>query len=111
MNRIISLLLISFGLISASAAQPVPVTLAWGYTNAAPDSFQLLQSTNAAQPVASWPVLTNVPGTNLSVTLPILPGVNFFTVTASNFWGVSPISNVVTTPPVAVLPQNLKITR
>ena len=78
------------------------ITLAWDYpaselsTNL---SFKLYHSVNPAQPLAQWTPITNIAGTNLSVSLPVEVGVHFFYLTASNWWGESDPSNVASTPP------------
>jgi hypothetical protein len=60
--------------------------------------FKLYHSTDPAVPLAQWTPLTNIAGTNLSVTLNIEPGVHCFFLTASNWWGESDPSNVASTP-------------
>jgi hypothetical protein len=100
-----------FAFLLASAALAAPLTnsvtghlrLAWSYdtnqlsTNLA---FIIYGSTNLAQPVSSWPILTNVPGTNTSCDLWLTPAQYFFVGTASNFWGETSVtSNLVVTPP------------
>lgn len=78
-------------------------------------SFNLYSSTNAALPLSSWSVLTNVTypgcmvnGTNVQVTVPIQPGNMFFYMTASNWFGESNPSNVTNTS-VVVTGNNLRI--
>jgi len=79
------------------------VNLAWDYpTNELSTNltFKLYSATNIASPVATWPLLTTVVGTNLSVTLPIDAQQRYFVMTASNWWGESIPSNVAGTPPL-----------
>ena len=82
------------------------VTLAWNYPDADATNvhaFRLYSSTNIALPLTNWTVIATIPGTNRTVTLPIQPPQRFYTITASNWWGESPFSNVAATekPPVA----------
>lgn len=66
-------------------------------------TFYIYSHTNIAVPLTNWPMLTNVVGTNLSVTLPINAQQRWFFMTASNWWLESLPSEVVATPP---LPRN-----
>lgn len=79
------------------------VRLVWEYdTNALATnlSFYIYGSTNLAAPVSSWPVLTNIIGTNLACDLWLAPAQYFFVGTASNFWGETSItSNLCSVPP------------
>lgn len=81
--------------------------ICWSYTNAAPDSFKVYQTTNVALALTNWTVLTNVSalasaGTNTwptnSCLAYVTPGSYFFTVTASNFWGESIPAPPASTP-------------
>lgn len=77
------------------------VQFAWQYpTNQLSTNltFRLYASPDAAAPATNWLVVTNVVGTNLGVTLPLAPTNLFFFVTASNLWGESNPSQVVSTP-------------
>ena len=77
------------------------VTLAWDYPASELSTnlcFKLYHSVNPAQPLAQWTPITNVAGTNLSVTIQVDVGVHFFFLTASNWWGESDPSNVASTP-------------
>lgn len=61
--------------------------------------FQVYHSTNVSLPLTNWTALTNVVGTGTVVRVRAEPGVNFFSMTASNFWGRSDFSTVASTPP------------
>lgn len=102
--------LILFSVLAFSAfAQPrSAATLSWDYpTNElASVRFNLYSSTNVALPVSTWPLLTNVSGTN--VVVQINPGQCFYFCTASNEFGESIPSNVATAT-VARTVGNLKI--
>jgi hypothetical protein len=87
------------------------VTLAWDYGNVPensdtnviwlitdPDTFILRATNNLTAPLP-WPVVTNVSGSNRTVTISMLPGRRFFYLTASNYWGESDASNTAMTPP------------
>lgn len=90
---------ILFSALSASAVVlPSPtVTLMWDYpaeelgTNLI---FKIYHSTDPTLPAMAWPELTNVIGTNLSVSLPMESGAHFFTLTASNSAGESAFATV-----------------
>lgn len=86
------------------------VTLEWDYPAAdLPGmTFNVYHSTNAALPLASWPRLASVQGTN-RLPLTVTPGPNLFVMTASNFWGESDFSNVATTPGTPRSDVNLKV--
>jgi len=90
------------------------VNLVWDYpTNElSPDLvFRLFHSTNITVPMTNWVVLTNVPGTSTSVSVVITPGIHFFVMTASNFWGESDFSNVASTPALPRSATSPRITR
>ena len=87
------------------------VTLLWDYPLAerTPDiSFKLYHSTNITIPLTNWVCITNVASTATNINVKVTPGVNFFTLTASNFWGESDFSNVAATP--AMPRSNINIT-
>jgi hypothetical protein len=108
---VLALLISAFCILHSSFALAAPLTnsvtghlrLAWSYdTNQLSTnlSFNIYGSTNLAQPVSSWPILTNVIGTNTSCDLWLTPAQYFFVGTASNFWGETSVtSNLVVTPP------------
>lgn len=119
----VALLCAAAALLHAGVASgPTSVTLAW---NPQPqlDSnavFNLYGSTNVSLPVSQWMYLTSAPAatvsgtnswptTNLTVTM--TPGVFFFYLTASNFWGESGPSNQAGTPAVPVTVTNVNIHR
>lgn len=118
-SAMIMIFLTACHLTAAPALPPtndVPVILAFDYpTNDLPAvyAFRIYASTNLSLPVSQWPLLTNCWLTNLVITnrssdastnvglqisLPVQPGARWFVVTASNFWGESPFSNVTAAP-------------
>ena len=124
------LLLLSESACAAPApTNPVPVVLTFDYpTNALPTvrSFRVYSATNISVPDIDWRQLTNCWATNLVTTnlssaaftnaalqipLPVQPGPRWFVVTASNFWGESPFSNPVATPPLPGGAANLNAQR
>jgi len=82
-----------FGGAPAAVQPPVKtVRILWTYAVAmqTPDLvFKLYHSTNLAVAVKKWPLLTNVPGTLRSVTVPVNQRQEFFILTASNYLGES----------------------
>lgn len=91
--------------IIANPAEPPSgkVTLAWDYevldTN---NTFRIYHTTNITTPKSNWVVIATVPGTNLTATVYVTPGVNFFAATVSNMWMESDFSNVASTPALPV---------
>ena len=88
------------------------VTLSWDYPAAELSTnltFKVYGSSDITVPMTSWTVLTNMVGTNTSVSLKITPGAFFFVMTSSNRWGESPFSNVASTPPLPRASTNLNI--
>lgn len=79
---------------------PVERGLTWPYpadeltTNV---TFHVVTTTNISTPLASWTPFTNAIGTN-SIRISFLPGVNFFAVYASNYWGRGDFSDAALTP-------------
>jgi len=67
--------------------QPTTVTLAWNSPGSV-DAFYVYQSQSITNPMP-WTPFTNTAGTNLQVTVQVMPGQSFYYVTASNFWGES----------------------
>lgn len=105
--------LIITSLISFAVAAPVgEVVLEWDYpaqevtTNL---SFQVYGSTNINTPMTNWAVLASVPGTNKQARFVISPGRYFFVMTASNEWGKSDFSDVVSTSPLPRSDVNVRI--
>jgi hypothetical protein len=99
----ICFLIVLIALVMVPAARAAetnrPVTVLWDYpanelTNV---TFYVYQSTNITTPLTNWIVLTNVTGVT-TAKISVLPGVNHFAVSASNFWGRS-FSGVASTPP------------
>lgn len=104
--------LLSFAALAVVPLPPRSLSLAWDYPASAQSTdlvFKLYHSSDLSVPQTNWLVLTNVAGTNLAVTLSVIPGAHFFYLTASNWWGESGPSNLVLTPPVAVSPSNTVI--
>lgn len=78
--------------------------------NAPEDDVQkyvIFQSTNITG--TNWTVLGETNGTNFETEMSAAR--MFFHVKASNFWGLSEPSNVITTPPPATVPAGVKIER
>ena len=113
------------------APVPVTVVLLFDYPTNEVDTnivFILHGTTNATTPIQQWPVdatlsvapfwsngVVNVPiqGDHFvfSVSQPTLPGIKFWYVTASNFWGESFPSNVLAMPPAPRSDVNLRAIR
>ena len=77
--------------------------------------FKVYTSSDVASPLTNWTVLTNVSwpgcmtnGTNIVVNVPLTPGQHYYFMTASNWWGESPPSNV-TNAAVVVTGSRLRI--
>lgn len=90
------------------AGTPVNLTAQWTYTNQPPDVFKVYQTSNLGLPLTNWLVVATVPGVTTSGTnswtttnafFSVIPGVYFWTVTASNFWGESIPGNTPSSPP------------
>lgn len=54
---------------------------------------------------ANWNVVNST--TNTSIVMELAPGEYTFSVTASNFWGMSPRSKSVSTPSFVNAPSNI----
>ena len=90
------------------------VTFAWDYpTNELSPSltFILYSAADLSLSATNWVSLTNTVGTNLTLTISITPGLRFFYLTASNFWGESLPSQMAVTPATAKTTTNLTIRR
>lgn len=77
-------------------------TLHWSYpTNELSTNllFKIYSTTNISAPISTWPLYLTVVGTNTQAVFPINAEQRFFSVTASNWHGESPFSNVASTPP------------
>ncbi len=74
-------------------------TVSWLYPSdeLSGTTFRVLHTTNVALPLDQWQTVSTVEAAT-NATVDIQPGRHFFTVTASNFWGVAPGENVVSTP-------------
>lgn len=68
--------------------------------------FNIYETTNLTTPLSQWNLLTNVPGTNLSVDLTVGIGAHFIVGTSSNFWGESSITSNIVSTPAAPVPMN-----
>lgn len=71
---------------------PTPVRLSWTFpTNReTPDMiFKVYHSFNLGVPVSQWGVLTNIPGSLRSLSLTAFYPAEWFTLTASNYFGES----------------------
>lgn len=93
------------------ANQPAMVTLVWDYVAPVSDDlvFVLRQSANLNTPIAQWNIVATIAGTNRAFTFGMLPGAQFFTLTASNFWGESIPSNVASTPTLPAIATNISL--
>jgi hypothetical protein len=105
MKRLLLLIALLWITLPARGA-PGDVTLAWEPNN--PPSTNLLWVLKGS-PVLSgtptnWPTLTNVSGLSTTAVVRITPGEFYFIVQSSNMWGVSPPSNVASTPPLPLPP-------
>lgn len=121
MKRLAPLFLLTAALVIrvlAAGTNTQNVVLAWNDTNnfkagITSMTYRVYGSTNVGLPMASWSALATVRSTNvgtnaISVSLPVIPGAWFFTVTASNFWE-SDFPPAVSTPPVPTAITNLGI--
>lgn len=120
---------ITFSVLGEPKAQPRPKAFARynmaSITNVAASNqtFYIYATTNLSLPMANWPVFTNLPAVitnavatnyplvSFKVSFSLQPGVWFFVSTISNFWGVSPFSNSVGTPPGADNTLNNRLSR
>lgn len=71
-------------------SKPQTITLSWSYpTNemSTNNVFVIFMTTELAGTNTAWIALTNVPGTNLSCKLSVMPGNMYFRAITSNFWG------------------------
>lgn len=95
-------LLILLLCVSSLALVPlIPTTITFSWTSQpGVDSFNLYTSDTLQLPLTNWLLLTNILGTNSSFSVLVTPGPQFYYLTASNFWGESGPSVVVSTPPV-----------
>jgi len=89
-------------------AQTGTVTLAWD-ANPAGDHVTKYTFYRAAAAAGPWTKVQDVTATTATIA-GLTPGIYFFRVTASNVWAESGASNVVSTPPPAGAPANLKVT-
>ena len=90
------------------------VRLNWNYdTNLLSTNlwFNWYETTNISTPTTNWMCftnvlsssITNISGSNVSISLDIVPGQHFFLGTASNFWGETSITSTIAfTPPLPV---------
>ncbi len=113
-------------LLSASVSTGGPfrttVVLQWDYPVAdyTPDMvFKIYATDDLSIPMTNWVVVTNVAGTTNylptdtivtnQVELPITAPIQFYTATASNWWGESDFSNNTNLPPQPRSDTKLKI--
>lgn len=103
--------LIAILLLATAAIRAAQVEFHWTHNNAsAANTFYLLHSKDITKPVTNWNVIAVIPGLATNHCMDIEPGLHFFTLTASNFWGTSLPSNVASTPEV-IKPFELQIRR
>lgn len=125
MRAIVVALLLVSAIVTTNAAPPSGlVTLGWGYpSNSVSDDMSFvvvatnqlgsLPWTPVANPMASNCVV-GYDGSNLlqyRAQFTIQPGQMFFSCYASNFWGLSMTSNIVSTPPLPIPVGQMSITR
>lgn len=106
----VCVLLLLGSLVSAS---PADITLAWDYpTNELGTNltFKIHSHTNVTAPPQNWAV-TEVVGTAAMVRVTMVPERRFWFVTASNFWGETPPSNIADTPKPTTNVTGLKLTK
>lgn len=60
--------------------------------------FRVYAHTNIAEPMANWPVIAVINGTNRQAKIEIAPGHWWFAMTASNWWGESVFSDALRLP-------------
>jgi len=106
---LLSPLLLGIGLWPPARAEQI--TLAWDYpTNElAGVTFRVKHSADITAPLTNW--VTLIATTNTIAKIDVPRGVNFFTCTASNFWGESAFSNIAQTPPVVRTNVSITIER
>lgn len=85
------------------------IRLQWDASTETNVTYNVYAHTNLLLPYTQWAMLTNVAATY--VDLDIIPGRYFFYVTATNFWGESDPSNLVSTPGVATSGGNFRVTK
>src|SRR4051812_25930684 len=96
------MILVGFVGVALAAAGTRPVTLLWDYPPEEMNQvvFYVHHSTDPTVPVSAWPVIGSMAGTNRA-SISVVPGPNYFAVSASNFWG-EVFSSVASTP---ILPR------
>jgi hypothetical protein len=111
-KTLILALALAIPFLTLAGLEPKNVTLLWEYDPSEMTNlvFVVRHSTDPSLPLESWPVFGVTANTNMQFQL--MPGRHFFTVQASNFWGMSSdFSEVASTPGVAAPVQRLAITR
>jgi len=114
----VSILFLALVALAGPGTQRTNVTLIADYdTNVVSSDmvFKLYTSSDVSVPVTNWTVLTNlvypgcmINGTNVICTVGLTPGQHFYFMTASNYFGESPPSNV-TNAAVLVTLSRLRI--
>ena len=103
--------LIAILLLIAVAIKAAQVEFQWTHNNASvANTFYLLHSRNISTPTSNWTTIAVIPGLATNYCHDIEPGIHFFSLMASNFWGVSSNSNIASTPEV-IEPFQLEIGR
>jgi hypothetical protein len=105
-------LLILFARCLVLHAAAADISLYWDYpTNDLSTQmvFKVYWTTNITNPVI-WQSFI-VPGTTTTTRVTMEPGRRFFVMTASNLWGESELSNLISTPNPATNVTGLKITK
>lgn len=117
-------------LLSFAAPPPVNVKLAWQDTNIVTalsqyvpttnNCYILIGTNNLSAPISTWPTLAVFTswtlGTNNGIwytnSVNVAPDNWFFSIIASNFWGLAAVpSNVAQTGPVSTPPVNFNLSR
>lgn len=85
------------------------VTLSWqaGAPLSTNSSFVLRGSPTLTGNPTNWPVLAHVSGLTTQTVVRITPGAHFFVAQSSNLWGLSPLSNTASVPPLPTPPSLL----
>lgn len=102
--------ILTFLILTVHAAPfPLFLTFGWDDPSNGADAYVILGTNDLSAPifiaqggtntVLNWPVLAVVPGTNRTATVAMIPQQLFCCCVASNFWGYSSNSNVLTFPP------------
>ena len=98
----------TLAIILALLSVAATVRFTWDPNNES-DQVQLYYISSAPSVFGPWAIIGSTAGTNFTHEMNAAHA--FFHVKASNFWGLSEPSNVITTPPPAKMPGGMKIER